>query len=101
MKHYTNIRGSQPEKPPEIDTQSSPTTVYIRENIRREGDFWVYDETQYTTQEFIQLQSRQISLLEQVTAKMIQAASPALLSARSSKQESFAKLAELAKSKLA
>ena len=94
MKHYTNIRGSQPEKPPEIDTQSSPTTVYIRENIRREGDFWVYDETQYTTQEFIQLQSRQISLLEQVKAKMIQAASPALLSARSSKQESFAKLAE-------
>lgn len=94
MRYYTSVYGTQPRRPPKIDTQSSPTTVYIRENIRREGDFWVYDETQYTTQEFIQLQSRQISLLEQVTAKMIQAASPALLSARSSKQESFAKLAE-------
>lgn len=94
MKHYPNIHGSQPEKPPEIDTQSSPTTVYIRENIRKEGEFWVYDEIQYTTQEFIQLQSQQIGLLEQVAAKMIQAASPAALSARSSKQESFAELAE-------
>lgn len=94
MKQYANVRGSQPEKPPEIDTQSSPTTVYIRENIRREGDFWVYDEAQYTTREFIQLQSQQITLLEQVAAKMIQAVTPATLSARNIQQESFAELAK-------
>lgn len=45
MKRYTDVHGSQIERPPEIDTQSSPTTVYVRENIRREGEFWVYDET--------------------------------------------------------
>lgn len=94
MKHYFDVRGSQPEKPSEIDTKSSPTTAYIRENIRKEGGSWVYDEIQYTMQEFIQLQSQQIALLEHVAAKMIQAASPAALSARSSKQESFAELAE-------
>lgn len=45
MKRYTDVHGSQIERPPEIDAQSSPTTVYVRENIRREGEFWVYDET--------------------------------------------------------
>lgn len=93
MKRYTDVHGSQMERPPEIDTQSSPTTVYVRENIRREGEFWVYDETQYTTREYIQKQAADIALLQQVSAVMIQAASPATLSVRSAQSENFETLA--------
>ena len=71
MKHYTNVHGSQPERLPEIDTQSSPTTVYIRKDIRREGEFWVYDEQQYSLREYIALQGESINLLKKVAEKMI------------------------------
>lgn len=93
MKRYTDVHGSQIERPPEIDTQSSPTTVYVRENIRREGEFWVYDETQYSPQEFIQLQSQEIKLLQQVAGKMIQAVTPTTLSTRTTQPEDFKTLA--------
>ena len=93
MKRYTDVHGSQMERPPEIDTQSSPTTVYVRENIRREGEFWVYDETQYSPQEFIQLQSQEIKLLQQVARKMIQAVTPTTLSTRTAQPEDFKTLA--------
>jgi hypothetical protein len=93
MKRYTDVHGSQMERPPEIDTQSSPTTVYVRENIRREGEFWVYDETQYSPQEFIQLQSQEIKLLQQVAGKMIQAVIPTTLSTRTAQPEDFKTLA--------
>ncbi len=93
MKRYTDVHGSQMERPPEIDTQSSPTTVYVRENIRREGEFWVYDETQYSPQEFIQLQSQEIKLLQQVAGKMIQAVTPTTLSTRTAQPEGFKTLA--------
>jgi len=93
MKRYTDVHGSQMERPPEIDAQSSPTTVYVRENIRREGEFWVYDETQYSPQEFIQLQSQEIKLLQQVAGKMIQAVTPTTLSTRTAQPEDFKTLA--------
>nr|DAL43846.1 MAG TPA_asm: hypothetical protein [Caudoviricetes sp.] len=93
MKRYTDVHGSQIERPPEIDAQSSPTTVYVRENIRREGEFWVYDETQYTTREYIQKQAADIALLQQVSAVMIQAASSTTLSVRSAQSENFETLA--------
>lgn len=93
MKRYTDVHGSQMERPPEIDTQSSPTTVYVRENIRREGEFWVYNETQYSPQEFIQLQSQEIKLLQQVAGKMIQAVTPTTLSTRTAQPEDFKTLA--------
>lgn len=93
MKRYTDVHGSQMERPPEIDTQSSTTTVYVRENIRREGEFWVYDETQYSPQEFIQLQSQEIKLLQQVAGKMIQAVTPTTLSMRTTQPEDFKTLA--------
>lgn len=93
MKRYTDVHGSQMERPPEIDTQSSPTTVYVRENIRREGEFWVYDETQYSPQEFIQLQSQEIRLLQQVAGKMIQTVTPTTLSTRTAQPEDFKTLA--------
>ncbi len=93
MKRYTDVHGSQIERPPEIDTQSSPTTVYVRENIRREGEFWVYDETQYSPQEFIQLQSQEIKLLQQVAGKMIRTVTPTTLSTRTAQPEDFKTLA--------
>lgn len=93
MKRYTDVHGSQIERPPEIDTQSSPTTVYVRENIRREGEFWVYDETQYSPQEFIQLQSQEIKLLQQVAGKMIRTVTPTTLSTRTTQPEDFKTLA--------
>ena len=93
MKRYTDVHGSQIERPPEIDTQSSPTTVYVRENIRREGEFWVYDETQYSPQEFIQLQSQEIKLLHQVAGKMIRTVTPTTLSTRTAQPEDFKTLA--------
>ena len=93
MKRYTDVHGSQIERPPEIDAQSSPTTVYVRENIRREGEFWVYDETQYSPQEFIQLQSQEVKLLQQVAGKIIRTVTPTTLSTRTVQPEDFKTLA--------
>lgn len=93
MIAFHSVLSSQIERPPEIDTQSSPTTVYVRENIRREGEFWVYDETQYSPQEFIQLQSQEIKLLQQVAGKMIRTVTPTALSTRTAQPEDFKTLA--------
>lgn len=83
MKHYTQVYGSQPRRPPEIDTQSSPTTVYIRENIRKEiidgVSFWVYDETQYTTREYIQLQANELKRTNLVVADLYQSLSATMM----------------------
>lgn len=83
MKRYTNVHGSQPRKPPEIDTQSSPTTVYIRENIRKEIidgiSLWVYDETQYTTREYIQLQANELKRTNLVAADLYQSLSATMM----------------------
>ena len=83
MKHYTQVYGSQPRRPPEIDTQSSPTTVYIRENIRKEiidgVSFWVYDETQYTTREYIQLQANELKRTNLVAADLYQSLSATMM----------------------
>lgn len=59
-------------KPPKrVTNKSSPTTVYIRKNIRREDEFWVYDEQQYSLREYIALQGESINLLKKVAEKMI------------------------------
>ena len=83
MKYYANVRGSQPRRPLEIDTQSSPTTVYIRENIRKEiidgVSFWVYDETQYTTREYIQLQANELKRTNLVAADLYQSLSATMM----------------------
>ena len=83
MKHYTQVYGSQPRRPPEIDTQSSPTTVYIRENIRKEiidgVSLWVYDETQYTTREYIQLQANELKRTNLVAADLYQSLSATMM----------------------
>lgn len=83
MKHYTQVYGSQPRRPPEIDTQSSPTTVYVRENIRKEIidgiSLWVYDETQYTTREYIQLQANELKRTNLVAADLYQSLSATMM----------------------
>lgn len=83
MKRYTNVHGSHPRKPPEIDTQSSLTTVYIRENIQKEiidgVSFWVYDETQYTTREYIQLQANELKRTNLAAADLYQSLSATMM----------------------
>lgn len=83
MKRYTNVHGSHPRKPPEIDTQSSPTTVYIRENIQKEiidgVSFWVYDETQYTTREYIQLQANELKRTNLAATDLYQSLSATMM----------------------
>ena len=83
MKHYTCVHSSQPRQPPEIDAQSSPTTVYIRKNIRKEIidgiSLWVYDETQYTTREYIQLQANELKRTNLVAADLYQSLSATMM----------------------
>ncbi len=59
------IQSSSGHRPQEIDESSSPTTVYVRENIVetvREGHdgesvpWWEYTEHQYARQEWDELQ---------------------------------------------
>lgn len=58
-------RASSGHKPPEIDETSSPTTVYVRENIvetvmqSEDGSsapWWEYEERQYDRREYNELQ---------------------------------------------
>ena len=55
--------GYQEERPLEVDTESSPTTVYLRKNIEEvpnvdpeggetEGTHWRYDEAELTPEEY-------------------------------------------------
>lgn len=57
---WKNVTGCQPNKPDEVDTTSSPTTVYLRRNIRQteitSGEetiqVWEYEEAQLTKEEY-------------------------------------------------
>ncbi len=58
--NYKTVEGTQPEKPSIIDTTSSPTTVYLRKDIRRESremdgetyEYWLYEEAQLTPEQY-------------------------------------------------
>ena len=56
MKDWRKVHGSQPEKPAEFDTTSSPTTVYQRRNVQRitteDGELWEYEERTMTHEEY-------------------------------------------------
>lgn len=82
MKDWTLTRGTQPERPEEIDTTSSPTTVYLRRNITQvqqeaaEGETggeqqtvteWQYEEKEMTVEEY-----RQMILMQQVVTENTQ-----------------------------
>ena len=59
---WKNVTGCQPNKPDEVDTTSSPTTVYLRRNIQEavigeqmDGTSitgWEYEEAQLTKEEY-------------------------------------------------
>lgn len=60
---WKRVEGYQDKRPEEVDTTSSPSTVYLRRNISEitnrdaegretEGTHWQYDETQLSRQEF-------------------------------------------------
>ena len=64
MKEWEEVFGTESEKPKEIDTQQSPTTVYQRRNIRKEirekwdgtkiiG--WLREERELTVEEYQQM----------------------------------------------
>lgn len=60
---WRKAEGTQAEKPKEIDTESSPSCIYIRRNITRqtrnqdnneETTYWSYDEAKLTRDEYNQ-----------------------------------------------
>lgn len=64
MTEWREVFGTEPEKPQEFDTQSSPTTVYQRRNIRQEtrtdGDGnavsgWLREEREMSAAEYSQM----------------------------------------------
>lgn len=63
MKDWKTITGTQPERPAEVDRESSPTTVYLRKNIRQIKkkemedseelvSMWEYEEQELTVAEY-------------------------------------------------
>ena len=65
MKEWKIQQGTQEERPEEIDRTSSPTTVYLRRNIRRVSEKevgesgetqdvtrWEYEEQEMTIEEY-------------------------------------------------
>ena len=61
MKDWKTVTGTQPERPAEVDRESSPTTVYLRKDIRQveqkeaedSGEtvsVWQYEERELTVQ---------------------------------------------------
>lgn len=64
MTDWTKVRGTQTEKPLEIDTSSSVNTVYLRRNIEQINikdsvteeviTMWEYEERQMTPNEYSQ-----------------------------------------------
>ena len=71
MTDWTQVRGTQTEKPLEVDTCSSTNTVYLRKNItqvevedvvsKEKVTMWQYDERQMTPAEYAQYQMVQES----------------------------------------
>lgn len=69
MTDWHEVHDSRQERPAELDTSSSRATVYERRNIRQEtgaapmsGDAaevteWVYEQREYTREEYDQTQS--------------------------------------------
>ena len=61
--NWKEVEGYQPERPLETDTESSPTTVYLRRNIREipnkdmewndtEETHWIYEECEIKKEDF-------------------------------------------------
>lgn len=55
---YVRVESYSETRPPEVDTTSSQTAVYLRKNIERipneegEGEHWIYDELKLTKAQY-------------------------------------------------
>ncbi len=76
MTNWNQITGTQSERPAEVDTTSSPTTVYLRRNIKQitetdesgnEHKVWQYEEREMTVAEYADY----LASLETPATKMI------------------------------
>lgn len=78
MTEFRTVRDSRTEQPAVIDTTSSESTVYERKNIRQEtttmkmGDGdpvviteWVYEQREYTKEEYAMMLSPAIQGVQQ------------------------------------
>ena len=74
MMEFQTHEGTQPEKPPELDTVSSTTVVYVRRNINqkervdeRTGEttkYWEYEEAVIPREKYAEY------MVEQANAKI-------------------------------
>lgn len=76
MKEWREVFGTETEKPEEIDTQQSPTTVYQRRNIKKRTETkqdgtkvtgWQREERELTVEEY-----HQMILMKQIVAESTQ-----------------------------
>ena len=76
MTEWKKITGTQPECPADVDAASSPTTVYLRRNVKQitqtdeDGEsvqMWEYEEREMTMAEY----SDMLASLESPGTKMI------------------------------
>ena len=75
MTDWKTVHDSRPDQPPELDTTSSKSTVYVRRNIQRETvqdsmgegsvQQWVYEQKTYTREEYTDLMSPAMQTLMQ------------------------------------
>lgn len=71
MSDWQVVHDGRAERPAEIDTASSETTVYLRRNIRRvmvqtemseeAHEEWEYEQKELTNKEYISMQDAQIA----------------------------------------
>lgn len=67
---FKNVQGSEESAKPLI---YSKDTVYVHTNIRQEQDFWVYDEEQYTYQEwFIKKENESSNTMAQLIYSLVE-----------------------------
>lgn len=63
--------------PIEVDLESSPSTVYVRSNIRKEyferfdREMYIYDEIQYTNNEYSYIKAKEVDMLKQQNAVLL------------------------------
>lgn len=80
MTEFKTVRSSAPERPAEIDTESSEFYVYERRNIHREtfpvGDGeetvteWVFEQREFTKEEYDMMLSPAIQGVQQVLSEI-------------------------------
>lgn len=71
MKFINDVYSSV--EPKLIDLESSPTTIYIRENVRitEDGEMFVYDEYQYDITEYLIMKTKEFDNLKELTFSLL------------------------------